>query len=116
MGWCFLLIGLAATGYGVYVPTNELDVRVSASRVKRIRRWFGLVLQEQSWSPREIVTVEIDQSGYMNYGNKTTVFHTVAARSRRKRKFLLAEGITDRTMAESVRDLVLEQCGLRAAR
>ena len=111
----FALVGLGMAAVGVYVPTNSLDVRISPSRIETERKWFGVTLRRQSLVPANVRSLELKRGSSTTVGAKTTVRYGVHATLADKKTACLAEGLNGQMAARAVRDMILEQAGLRPA-
>jgi len=108
-GFCLLLASL-------YLPFNALDVRISRKKIRRIRRWFGVVVSIREIRPGELEELEIGRgsgasSGTFS-GTETQIFYQLVGRGSFGRLKLL-ESIPDRTLVEAVRDQVMLTAGLK---
>lgn len=111
----FLGIGLATLGVGLYLPFNELDVRVSRQRIRCTRRWLGITLSRHEFTPVEMAGIKLKKGSTTTVGSKTTVRYGLVALLSSKRRVRIAEGITGQSAARALRDLFMDQAGLRRA-
>jgi hypothetical protein len=112
--WIVGLIGAVAGGVGLYMPFNSLDVRVSRTRIERVRSWFGFVIARQRIRPTQLRKVEIAQGSTLTINTKTTVYYRLIGKGSFG-KFRLVESIPDRGLVEAIRDRILLHAGLRVS-
>jgi hypothetical protein len=111
----FGVVGLGMAAAGVYVPTNSLDVRISPTRIHTVRKWFGVTLRKQSLVPANVRSLELKRGSSTTVGTRTTVRYGVLASLAGNKKACLAEGLDGQIAARAVRDMILDQAGLRPA-
>ena len=111
----FAGFALAALGVALYLPFNELDVRVSRQQIRCTRRWLGITLSHREFSPAQMTGIELEKGSTTTAGNKTTVRYGLVARLSSKRRVKIAEGIDGQSAARALRNLFMEQAGLRRA-
>ena len=111
----FAGFALAALGVALYLPFNELDVRVSRQQIRCTRRWFGMTLSHREFAPAQMTGIELDKGSTTTVGNKTTVRYGLVALLSGKRHVKIAEGIAGQPAARALRDLFMDQAGLRRA-
>jgi hypothetical protein len=109
----FVGAGLAALGMGLYLPFNELDVRVSRSQVRCTRRWLGLTLSHREFAPAQMTGIKLKKGSTTTVGTKTTVRYGLVALLSAKQRVKIAEGIAGQSAARALRDLFMDQAGLR---
>ena len=111
----FAGFALAALGVALYLPFNELDVRVSRQQIRCTRRWFGMTLSHREFTPAQMTSIELEKGSTTTVGNKTTVRYGLVALLSAKRRVKIAEGIAGQSAARALRDLFMDQAGLRRA-
>ena len=109
----FLGAGLAALGVGLYLPFNEMDVRVSRSQVRCARRWLSLTLSHHEFAPAQMTGIKLKKGSTTTVGTKTTVRYGLVALLSSKQRVKIAEGIAGQSAARALRDLFMDQAGLR---
>ncbi len=108
----FGALGAIATGAGVYLPNNTLDVRISPREIKRERSLFGVVIRRQRIRPEQLHKLDIAEGASMYIGDKTTVYYQLVGKGSFG-KFQLVDGIADRGLVEAIREHVVAHARLR---
>jgi hypothetical protein len=109
----FAGFALAALGVALYLPFNELDVRVSRQQIRCTRRWLGIILRRHKFSPARMTGIELQKGSTTTVGNRTTVRYGLVALLSSKQRVKIAEGIAGQSAARALRDLFMDQAGLR---
>ena len=104
LGLVFTLLGLLLTSLGIYSLGKSLHVSVGPGGVRTRRYLFGYPLKTRRISTAELLALEIEQSGSMQTGHRTTLFYTLEARARNDVSLTVAERLESRSEAELIQE------------
>lgn len=97
-------IGLLIFGFGVYLLTKSLEVRVTREGIASRRLLFGYPLYSRILKADQVQSLRIDHSATSQSGNETTVHYDLKAVGEGT-KVLLGERLIKRAEAEKLKEL-----------
>ena len=74
---------------------------------------LGITLSQRKFGPAEMTGIKLKKGSTTTVGTKTTVRYGLVALLSSKQRVKIAEGIAGQSAARALRDLFMDQAGLR---
>jgi hypothetical protein len=99
----------------IYLPGNSIDIRVGVDAIWRLRLFCGVVIHRQRIRPQQVQALEIEAGTGLQSGGRITHSYRLTG-SGEFGSLRLLDGISDRTLMETLRAQIITAAGLHRER